>query len=134
MPIENLPQSGNDESILASFIAPGCEQLSFITHRKKTSRPPLKRKRSNTFSDIHGSSKYARSTLSIHESSFEISVKRERLQYFSSKYAYSPFVVPKKSPAKATLSEALKVRIGSLEGNVESLSLIFAWKHAYIHA
>ncbi|KAJ7765843.1 hypothetical protein DFH07DRAFT_810015 [Mycena maculata] len=80
---------------------------------KKTTRQPLKRKRSS-FSDLRGPPKYARSVPSVHESSFEVSIRRERLQYFSAKPQYSSFVMPKKA-VKTTLVEDLKAKIRSLE-------------------
>ncbi|KAJ7111202.1 hypothetical protein C8R43DRAFT_1041770 [Mycena crocata] len=115
-PMRPLPQS-DDESALTSHTLPAWENLStsFEHHKssKKISRPPLKRKRSS-FSDLRGSPKYARSVQSVHESSFEISVRRERLHYFPAKPQYSPLVVAKK-PAAKTLTDDLKVKIRTLE-------------------
>ncbi|KAJ7055456.1 hypothetical protein C8F01DRAFT_1234652 [Mycena amicta] len=76
-----------------------------------------KRKRTNSFSDLRGSPIHARSALSIRERSFEITVKRERLQYFAAKYTYSPFIGPK-STKKTNIPpiDALKARISALEG------------------
>ncbi|KAF8155373.1 hypothetical protein K438DRAFT_357150 [Mycena galopus ATCC 62051] len=57
-----------------------------------------------------------RSIQSVHESSFEISIRRgERLQFFPPKPYYSPFVLPKKSTPKATVTEDLKAKIRALE-------------------
>ncbi|KAF7335460.1 hypothetical protein MVEN_02199300 [Mycena venus] len=118
-----LSQSEND-SITTSFALPSFRNLSSsFEHRsttvdvkKVTSRPPLKRKRSrSSFSDLEGPAKHMRSIQSVHESSFEISVRRERLQFFPPKAQYSPFVLPKKSSPKATLTEELKAKIRSLE-------------------
>ncbi|KAJ6489068.1 hypothetical protein C8R45DRAFT_901995 [Mycena sanguinolenta] len=116
----NLSPSEND-SIATSLTLPSWsnsfEQCS-TTVKKKTassSRPVLglKRKRSrSSFSDLEGPSKHMRSIQSVHESSFEISVRRERLQFFPPQY--SPFVLPKASP-KATVTEGLKAKIRSLE-------------------
>ncbi|KAJ7266568.1 hypothetical protein C8J57DRAFT_1068466 [Mycena rebaudengoi] len=75
------------------------------TSVKKSSRQPLKRK--SSFSDLAGPPKYARSIQSVHESSFEISVRRERLQYFPPKPHYSPLVLPKE-PASSKLSPLIK--------------------------
>ncbi|KAJ7202748.1 hypothetical protein B0H12DRAFT_1330755 [Mycena haematopus] len=112
-----LSQSEND-SIATSFTLPSWstsfEHRSTIV-KKEISRPPLKRKRSRpSFSDLDGPSKHMRSIQSVHESSFEISVRRERLQFFSSKPQYSPFMLPKVSPT-ATVNEGLKAKIRSLE-------------------
>ncbi|KAJ7672228.1 hypothetical protein DFH06DRAFT_1082159 [Mycena polygramma] len=108
-----------DDSTATSFTLPGNSSTSF-EHRtavkKATSRPPLKRKRSRTsFSDLEGPSKYALSIQSVHESSFEISVRRERLQFFPHKAQYSPFVLPKKPASKPTLTDDLKAKIRALE-------------------
>ncbi|KAF7290065.1 hypothetical protein HMN09_01311600 [Mycena chlorophos] len=82
-------------------------------------RPPLKRKRSDStsLSALRGSPKYARSELSITQSSFEISVKRERIQYFSHKYTYSPFIAQPSKSAKKPASQVveLKARVRALE-------------------
>ncbi|KAJ7239395.1 hypothetical protein B0H12DRAFT_1189995 [Mycena haematopus] len=112
-----LSQSEND-SIATSFTLPSWstsfEHRSTVV-KKEISRPPLKRKRSRpSFSDLDGPSKHMRSIQSVHESSFEISVRRERLQFFSSKPQYSPFMLPKVFP-KATVNEGLKAKIRSLE-------------------
>ncbi|KAJ7897412.1 hypothetical protein B0H13DRAFT_2337944 [Mycena leptocephala] len=104
-----------DDSIATSFtLSTSFEHRSTV--KKVTYRPPLKRKRSRTsFSDLDGPSKYARSIQSVHESSFEISVKRERLQFFPPKPQYSHFVLPKKSILKAPLTDDLKAKIRTLE-------------------
>lgn len=57
--------------------------------------PNLKRKRT-TFSDIYGPAKHAKSFQSIHESSFDISVKHEKLQY-------SGFASPRSGPYLKTI-------------------------------
>lgn len=116
-PLGTLLQS-EDDSIATSFtLSTSFEYRSGTV--KKVSRSPLKRKRSRiSFSDLDGPSKYARSIQSIHESSFEISVKRERLQFFPPKPQYSHFVLPKKSILKAPLTDDLKAKIRTLEGTV----------------
>ncbi|KAF7311901.1 hypothetical protein MIND_00201400 [Mycena indigotica] len=83
--------------------------------KASTSRRPLKRKRSNSFSDLRGSPKHVRSSLSIQESSFEISVKRERLQYYSAKYTYSPFINPKSSAKLVRSNSDNRARVRGLE-------------------
>ncbi|KAJ7146769.1 hypothetical protein C8R44DRAFT_758128 [Mycena epipterygia] len=109
-------QSDDDSSTLPSYSVWGNLSTSFEQHAtvKKTSRPPLKRKRSS-FSDLRGPPKHTRSTQSDHETSFEVSVRRERLQYFPPKPQYSPFVLPKKAAAKSTLTDELKAKIRVLE-------------------
>ncbi|KAJ6578053.1 hypothetical protein B0H19DRAFT_574732 [Mycena capillaripes] len=135
-PLGTLLQS-EDDSVATSFTL-GNLSTTFehrTTVKKVTSRPPLKRKRSRTsFSDLEGPSKHARSIQSVQESSFEISVRRERLQFLPPKPQYSPFVLPKKSAPKATLTEDLKAKIRTLEGTDLFFHLdICAYIHAYIN-
>jgi hypothetical protein len=84
-------------------------------------RDSVKRKRSPScsFSDIWRSSKHARSFQSVHESSFEITIKRERLDYFPSNAAYSPYqrVQPAIAKTTSTTLHDLKLRIRTLESN-----------------
>jgi hypothetical protein len=84
-------------------------------------RDSVKRKRSPScsFSDIWRSSKQARSFQSVHESSFEITIKRERLDYFPSNAAYSPYqrVQPATAKTTSTTLHDLKLRIRTLESN-----------------
>jgi hypothetical protein len=117
-PLGTLLKPEDDDSIATSFtLSTSFEHRSTV--KKVTYRPPLKRKRSRTsFSDLDGPSKYARSIQSVHESSFEISVKRERLQFFPPKPQYSHFVLPKKSILKAPLTDDLRAKIRTLEGTV----------------
>ncbi|KAJ7465160.1 hypothetical protein FB451DRAFT_1370059 [Mycena latifolia] len=118
-PLRELTPSDDDSTLPSSFTLPENSLSISVKHRTaakatNTSRPPLKRKRS-FFSDLDGPTKYARSIQSIHESSFEFSTKRERIQYFPQKPQYSPLVLPNKPAAKTTVIEDLKVKIRSLE-------------------
>ncbi|KAJ7052014.1 hypothetical protein C8F01DRAFT_1066440 [Mycena amicta] len=108
-PLLHVPKSEDDDE--STLVPPGLDKTA-----KSPTRQPLKRKRTNSFSDLRGSPIHARSALSIRESSFEITVKRERLQYFAAKYTYSPFIGPK-SPAKTNVPpiDAMKARISALE-------------------
>jgi hypothetical protein len=120
-PLRELPQSDDDSSYALPW-GNLSTNLS-ISHRttiKKTFRPALKRKRSS-FSELRGPPKYARSIESVHSSSFEISARRERIQYFPQKPQYSPFVMPKKPSAKTTLIEDLTAKIRALEGTVDPI-------------
>ncbi|KAG6817233.1 hypothetical protein H0H87_011290 [Tephrocybe sp. NHM501043] len=74
---------------------------------------PKKRKRAN-FSDICGPPKYARSVLSAHDSSFDVSVKRETLCY--SDGPASPLEPKPLFPAASQESaSALELRVRDLE-------------------
>jgi hypothetical protein len=87
---------------------------------------PVKRIRSPscTFSDIDRPAKHARSLLSFHDSSFEVTVKRERLNYFTSNAECSPHqhlpysnsIAPAAEGIPAT-HDHLNRRIQDLEGN-----------------
>jgi hypothetical protein len=126
------------QSVATSSTLPAWNLSTSFEHRSTTVkkvplRAPLKRKRSrSSFSDLDGSAKHMRS-ISVQESSFEISVRHERLQFFPPKPQYSPFVLPKKPSPKATLVEELKAKITFLEG-MHTLHLnICAYIHPYIH-
>ncbi|KAJ7315335.1 hypothetical protein DFH08DRAFT_715623 [Mycena albidolilacea] len=119
---ESLGELSQSEhkSVATSSTLPAWNLSTSFEHRSTAAkkvplRAPLKRKRSrSSFSDLDGSAKHMRS-ISIQESSFEISVRHERLQFFLPKPQYSPFVLPKKPSPKATLVEELKAKITSLE-------------------
>ncbi|KAJ7628450.1 hypothetical protein FB45DRAFT_867514 [Roridomyces roridus] len=85
---------------------------------RKTSTQALKKRKciSSDLSDLQGPTKYARSVSTVHESSFEISVRRERLRFFDPKKPQqSPLVVPKKEFGQPTLAEELKEKVRVLE-------------------
>ncbi|KAK7017350.1 hypothetical protein R3P38DRAFT_2635246 [Favolaschia claudopus] len=86
------------------------------TLRPAISRVPLKRKRSSSsFSDLVGSPKHIRSIQSVHESSFEISVRQDKLNFFPQRAQFSPTASTKKPFPKATLTEDLKAKVRILE-------------------
>lgn len=73
-----------------SLILPSAERKLV----SRPSRPTLKRKRSS-FSDILGSPQHAQSLHSFHDSSFEVIVKREKLDYSGGPgFRTSPFIAP----------------------------------------
>ncbi|KAJ7505587.1 hypothetical protein B0H11DRAFT_1850811 [Mycena galericulata] len=116
-PFGNLPQSGGTSTITSSTLQNVSNTFEHRTTTtvKKTSSQSLKRKRSS-FSDLQGPEIYARSNPSVHESSYEISVRHERLHYLPRKKPqYSPFVVPKKPAPTTTLVDDLKTKIRALE-------------------
>ncbi|KAJ7732141.1 hypothetical protein B0H16DRAFT_180720 [Mycena metata] len=122
-PLDTLPRSDDDSTATSFGFNSWKENVSTTSFeqlrtsvKKVSNRPPLKRKRTrSSFSDLDGPTKYARSIQSVHESSFEVSVRRERLDFFPSKPQYSPLVVPKKPVVKTTLAEDLKAKIRALE-------------------
>ncbi|KAJ7698980.1 hypothetical protein B0H17DRAFT_317089 [Mycena rosella] len=115
-PLRELSQLDDESTLPSSYTLR--ENLSISVERRttvqKTSRQPLKRKRSS-FSDLGGPPKYARSIESVHDSSFDVTTRRERIQYFPQKPQYSPFVLPKKPAAKPTLTDDLKAKVRGLE-------------------
>ncbi|KAG6894239.1 hypothetical protein C0992_006956, partial [Termitomyces sp. T32_za158] len=66
----------------------------------------FKKRKRDTFSDIYGPPLYAKSVLSAHDSSFDVSVKRQRLSYLGCPG----------SPVKAAPSEG--------QGNVDAVSML----------
>ncbi|KAH0585621.1 hypothetical protein H2248_008846 [Termitomyces sp. 'cryptogamus'] len=77
----------------------------------------FKKRKRDTFSDIYGSPQYARSVFSAHDSSFDVSVKREKLSFLD---------LPG-SPVKTVFSEGfentdvvsmLTLRVRDLEGTI----------------
>jgi len=93
----------------------------------------LKRKRSsssNTFSDLEGPTKRGRSSESIHQSSFDVSGKGERIfgSHFydrSSAFGsiYAPILVPSEIDTKSSGNEnVLLTRIRVLEGTIVDLN------------
>ncbi|KAJ7464597.1 hypothetical protein FB451DRAFT_1561839 [Mycena latifolia] len=111
-PFRDLSQSDDESTLPSSYTLRENLTIS-LEHRteKKTSR---KRKRSS-FSDLDGPPKYARSVQSVHESSFEFSARRERIQYFPQKPQYSPLALPKQPASKTSLTDDLKAKVRSLE-------------------
>ncbi|KAK7055930.1 hypothetical protein R3P38DRAFT_2682467 [Favolaschia claudopus] len=86
------------------------------TLKPAISRVPLKRKRSSSsFSDLVGSPKHIRSIQSVHESSFEISVRQDKLNFFPQRAQFSPTAPTKKPSPKAMLTEDLKAKVRILE-------------------
>ncbi|KAG6861623.1 hypothetical protein C0995_014062 [Termitomyces sp. Mi166 len=75
-----------------------------------------KRKRDN-FSDIYGPPQYAKSVLSIHDSSFDVSIKREKLSYLD--YPGSPVQnAPSDDTGDADAVSMLTLRVRGLEGTI----------------
>ncbi|KAF7327329.1 hypothetical protein MKEN_00310400 [Mycena kentingensis (nom. inval.)] len=106
----NLRSRRSSDDDEPTLVVPGADKPT-------ASRRPLKRKRNNSesFTDLHGSPKHARSSISVNEKSFEVTIKRERLQYFSTKYMYSPFVGKKQATPSKPVVDGLKDRVRSLE-------------------
>jgi hypothetical protein len=86
----------------------------------------VKRKRSPSvysFSDINQPPKHARSLLSSHDSSFEVTVKHETLDYFGPNTGHSPFErqIPEgRNTSSTKLNPSvrdLNIRIQALEGD-----------------
>lgn len=120
-PLHDLPQSDDDHTLPSSYTFRENLTIS-VEHRtrateNKTSRLPLLKRKRSSFSDLRGSPKHARSVESVHESSFEISARRERIQYFPRKpqYNYSPIALPKNRASKTSLTNDLKAKVRSLE-------------------
>ncbi|CAK5273845.1 unnamed protein product [Mycena citricolor] len=133
------PANSDDASTLTSSIVLR-ENLSF-EHRSSTtivkttmkttssnlrSNASLKRKRadseSTTFSDLRGPALYQPSVQSSHDRSFDVSVKRERLDYFSPKPQPSPLILRPRNMntapnqnTKPALVDDFKTKIRSLE-------------------
>lgn len=83
---------------------------------------PSKRKRAS-FSDIRGPPKYSRSVQSVHESSFDVSVKRETLAYSAA--PGSPVACSRVARSQSMVERddsALTLRICELEGMI-----VFFW-------
>jgi len=83
----------------------------------------VKRKRSPSvcsFSDINQPPKHARSLLSSHDSSFEVTVKHEALDYFGPNTGHSPFErrIPK---GRDTLSTKLNPSVRDLNLRIQAL-------------
>ncbi|KAJ7068858.1 hypothetical protein B0H15DRAFT_918312 [Mycena belliarum] len=115
-PLHDLPQSDDDHTLPSSYTFRENLTIS-VEHRtrateNKTSRLPLLKRKRSSFSDLRGSPKHARSVESVHESSFEISARRERIQYFPRKpqYNYSPIALPKNRASKTSLTNDLKAK------------------------
>ncbi|KAF9007379.1 hypothetical protein BDQ17DRAFT_1539788 [Cyathus striatus] len=86
-----------------------------ITRSPATVRSSCTTHKRNNFSlaaytDLRGPPRYARSIQSFHESSFDVEVKRERLDYYDNRFVSSPAIL-KHSQAKddSDLSNATKV-------------------------
>ncbi|KAG6840335.1 hypothetical protein C0991_007336 [Blastosporella zonata] len=73
-----------------------------------------KKRKQDTFSDIRGPSKYAKSVLSAHDSSFDVSVKREALVYSD-----GPGSQAKVELAIQGETAALALRVRDLEGEAK---------------
>lgn len=80
-------------------------------------RPVVKRKRTS-FSEIRGPPKYARSFQSVHDSSFEIDIKRENLQYCIPGHEYSSPPPGKQQSSVDYPAHDLISRIQALEGTL----------------
>lgn len=75
----------------------------------------IKKRKRDSFSDIYGPPRYAKSDLSAHDSSFDVSVKRQRLSYL--RYPGSPVkAAPSESQVDVDAVSMLTLRVRDLEG------------------
>ncbi|KAG6918415.1 hypothetical protein DXG01_014594 [Tephrocybe rancida] len=80
----------------------------------------LKKRKRDSFSDIRGPPQYAKSLLSAHDSSFDVSVKREKLSY--SEVPGSPIDFERAAPGIRDDISMLTIRVRDLEGEVSDES------------
>lgn len=85
------------------------------------SAPSLKRKRSGSFTALEGPDDYNRSIQSFHDSSFDVTVNREKLRYLDPVYQSSPYLLNQRAPslntnAASSSFDMFTSRIQALEG------------------
>ena len=99
-------------------------QENYLASPKRLQSFNLKRKL--CFSDLDAPPKYARSQPSFHDSSFDIEVQHEKLEYFSNTMEYSPQKAPQLSRAERPDVETLADRLDSTLPGIRLRERLFA--------
>jgi hypothetical protein len=101
--------------------------INCLASPKRFQRFSLKHKFSS--SDLGAPSKYARSQLSFHDSSFDIEVQREKLEYFMNTLESSPQRVPQHPRTEMPDVKTLADRLDSALPGIRLRERLLALKH-----
>ena len=121
---QSLVRRQHLKGFLTGELNHGSIQGNYLASPKHFQSFGLKRKL--CFSDLGAPPKYARSQPSFHESSFDIELQHEKLEYFSNAMESSPQEAPQHSTAKGLDIETLADRLDSTLPGIRLRERLFA--------